>query len=290
MPYSDGSCFMTKAANRLACCALLIVLGVCAVPAQAAKPLWEAGPGIGLLSLPDYRGSDQRHAYALPFPYFVYRGERLSVDRQGMRAKLFDSDRFHLDASFTGNFSLRSSGNRARAGMPTLYPVLEAGPELVYTIAHARNDRETHIDFRFATRAAFSLGGNQITQRGWTASPYFRISNLDVFGTGFDLTATLGLLYGNAKYHDYLYSVGSEYANGSRAAFNAPGGYAGALSQIASGRRYGNFWIGGYLRFDRLNGASFEESPLVRTRQYTAAGLAFSWIMGASSQTGTDRD
>ena len=268
----------------------------CFLPCLALHPLtppnrlWEVGPGVGLLSLPDYRGSDQRHFYALPFPYFVYRGERLSVDRQGMRAKLFDSDRFHLDASFTGNFSLRSADNRARAGMPTLYPLLEAGPELVYTIVDARNDRGTHVDFRLATRAAFSLGGNQIAQRGWTASPYFRISNQNVFGSGFDLTGTLGLLYGNAKYHDYLYSVSSEYANGSRDAFRAPGGYAGVMSQIASGRRYGNFWIGGYLRFDNLNGASFEASPLVRTRQYTAAGLAFSWVMGASSQTGSDRD
>ncbi len=257
---------------------------------QAAKPLWEAGPGVGLLSLPDYRGSDQRHFYALPFPYFVYRGERLSVDRQGIRAKLFDSDRFHLDASFTGNFSLRSADNRARAGMPTLYPVLEVGPELVYTLNRAHHPRETQFDFRLATRAAFSLGANRITQRGWTASPYFRISNQDVFGSGFDLTATLGLLYGNAKYHNYLYSVDSEFANGARAAYRAPGGYAGALSQIAAGRRYGNFWIGAYLRFDTLNGASFGASPLVKTGQYTAAGLAFSWVIAASSQPGSDRD
>ncbi len=270
--------------------AILLFAGLNTAAAQTAKPLWEAGPGIGLLSLPDYRGSDQRHLYALPFPYFVYRGERLSVDRQGMRAKLFDSERIHLDASFTGNFTLRSADNRARAGMPSLYPVLEAGPELVYTIAQARNSSETHIDFRLATRAAFSLGGNQIAQRGWTASPYFRISNVNVFGSGFDLTATLGLLYGNTKYHQYLYSVDSDYANGARAAYHAPGGYAGALSQIAAGRRYGNFWVGGYLRFDALNGASFEASPLVRTRQYTAAGLAFAWVLGASSQTGSDRD
>ncbi len=281
---------MTIVASRLLAVSWAFLALVCATQANAAKPLWEAGPGLGLLSLPDYRGSDQRRSYALPFPYFVYRGERLSVDRQGMRAKLFDSDRFHLDASFTGNFSLRSADNRARAGMPALYPLIEAGPELVYTIVEAHDERQTQIDFRLATRAAFSIGGSQINQRGWTASPYFRISNQDIFGSGFDLTATLGLLYGNAKYHSYLYSVDSEYANGSRAAFNASGGYAGALSQIAAGRRYGNFWIGGYLRFDQLNGASFEASPLVRTRQYTAAGLAFSWVIGASSQSGTDRD
>lgn len=272
-----------------AACAMLSLMTQSSWAAER-KPLWEAGAGVGLLSLPDYRGSDQRRSYALPFPYFIYRGERLSVDRQGMRARLFDSDRFHLEASFTGNFALRSAGNLARAGMPTLYPLLEAGPELVYTISPARGLGDSHLDLRLATRTAFSFGGGQVTQRGWTASPYLRLSNLDLAGSGVDFTATIGLLYGNAKYHDYLYSVGAEYSNGARPAFQASGGYGGVFSQVAAGRRFGNFWVGGYLRLDTLNGASFEASPLVRSQRYAAAGLAFSWIFAASSQTGTTRD
>lgn len=258
-------------------------------PARAS-PLWEAGVGVGLLSLPDYRGSDQRHSYALPFPYFVYRGERLHVDRQGLRAKLFDSERLHLDASFTGNFALRSADNLARSGMPTLHPIVEGGPELVYTLLPASGRQQTVLDLRLATRAAFSVGGGRIAQQGWTASPYLRLHNRNLAGTGFDLSATLGALYGSARYHAYLYSVDTAYATGARPAYSAPAGYAGAFSQIAAGRRFGRFWVGGYLRHDSLSGASFESSPLVRSKSYTAAGLAFSWVFAASSLDGRDDD
>ena len=31
-------------------------------------PLWEAGAGVAGLTIPDYRGSDQRHIYTFPIP------------------------------------------------------------------------------------------------------------------------------------------------------------------------------------------------------------------------------
>lgn len=265
-------------------------IGVFAIAPAMAKPLWEAGAGVAALSLPDYRGSDQRRSYALPFPYFVYRGERLLVDRQGMRAKLFDSDRIHLDASFTGNFALRSDDNRARAGMSPLYPVIEAGPELVYTIQRAARSGGTTVDLRLAARAAFAVGGGRVSHQGFTASPYLRLHNRDLFGTGFDWSASAGLLYGSARYHGYLYSVDSGFATLSRPAYSAPGGYAGTTAQVGAGRRFGDLWVGGFIRYDSLSGASFEASPLVRSRSYATAGIAVSWVFGASSQQGRDDD
>ena len=47
------------------------------------KPLWEFGLGVGGLNVPDYRGSDERRSILFPIPYFVYRGDRLFVDRRG---------------------------------------------------------------------------------------------------------------------------------------------------------------------------------------------------------------
>ncbi|MFZ1980807.1 MAG: hypothetical protein WAU61_05820, partial [Smithella sp.] len=38
------------------------------------KPLWELGVGLGLLQMPDYRGSDENRLYVLPYPYVIYRG------------------------------------------------------------------------------------------------------------------------------------------------------------------------------------------------------------------------
>jgi outer membrane scaffolding protein for murein synthesis (MipA/OmpV family) len=256
-----------------------------------AEPLWEAGAGAAALSLPDYRGSNERHGYVLPFPYVVYRGDRLRIDRNGMFASLFDSERVELDLSFTGNFALRSDGTQARAGMPALHPVLEGGPELVVHLIGRPHRREPRLDLRLAARAAIAVGGGRVTNAGFTGAPYLRLDLPDGLGSGFDVTATLGLLYGDRRHHGYLYSVEPQYATATRPAYDAPGGYAGVQSQISAGRRFGRLWVGGYLRLDSLRGASaLEASPLVRSRQYTAAGLAVAWVIGASSQSGASGD
>jgi hypothetical protein len=70
---------------------LLVFLGVLpAFPGGAEElPLWEAGVGVAGLSIPDYRGSDERHGYLLPLPYLVYRGDILRMDRKGMYGLLY---------------------------------------------------------------------------------------------------------------------------------------------------------------------------------------------------------
>src|SRR3954469_1473359 len=55
----------------------------------AQRPLWEFGLGAGAVVFPDYRGSDITHVYPVPVPYFVYRGDILKADREGVRGLLF---------------------------------------------------------------------------------------------------------------------------------------------------------------------------------------------------------
>ncbi len=55
--------------------------------------------GISAAYLPDYRGSNEYCTYLFPIPYFVYRGERLQVDRRGARGELFEGDYVSLDFS-----------------------------------------------------------------------------------------------------------------------------------------------------------------------------------------------
>jgi outer membrane scaffolding protein for murein synthesis (MipA/OmpV family) len=80
-------------------CALLLCGASQIAHATEEKPLWEASIGVATVSFPAYRGSDQRHNFLLPTPYFVYRGEFLKADREGVRAQLFDSDRAELTFS-----------------------------------------------------------------------------------------------------------------------------------------------------------------------------------------------
>ena len=88
-------------------------------------PLWELGAGVGTISLYDYRGSDERRAYVFPVPYFVYRGEFLKADRNGVRSTLFNSDRVEVNVSVNGTFPVDSKDNVARRGMTDLKPTID---------------------------------------------------------------------------------------------------------------------------------------------------------------------
>ena len=63
------------------------------------EPLWEAGFGIAAIHFPYYRGSSQERTYALPAPYFVYRGDFFKADRYGMRGVFFKTERMDLNLS-----------------------------------------------------------------------------------------------------------------------------------------------------------------------------------------------
>ena len=52
----------------------------------------------------------------------------------------------------------------------------------------------------------------------------------------------------------------------------------------AVSKRYPKFWTGAYLRYDDLDGASFENSPLVKSHSYWSAGIGFAWMIGHSSR------
>ncbi len=273
-------------ARRLATAASLLA-GLAAATTLRAEPLWEAGAGVAALALPDYRGSDERRGYLLPLPYFVYRGERLRANRDGLRARLFDDDRFDLDLSATANFAIRSEGNVARAGMPKLHPYVEIGPELVFhAIGHNRTPFS--LDLRGAVRAVFAIGGGRVSSEGWVANPYVRARWRNV--GGYDVSTSFGALYGDRRHHEYLYGVSQDYATATRPAYDPQGGYGGLQWTLGASRRFGDLWVGGFVRLDSLRGAAFEASPLVRTRNYAAAGIAVSYIFARSSQQGLNDD
>lgn len=72
---------------------LMLVHGEAASATEDAKrpeplPKWELGIGLSAFTVPDYIGSDESGYFALPFPYFVYRGEKWKVDRDALRGKI----------------------------------------------------------------------------------------------------------------------------------------------------------------------------------------------------------
>ena len=76
-----------------------------------------------------------------------------------------------------------------------------------------------------------------------------------------------------------------KYATIERPAFDAQSGYAGSQFLVAVSKRYPGFWLGAFARWDNLEGAVFEDSPLVMSDDYFAAGVGIAWILKKSSVT-----
>ena len=269
-------------AERLA--ALGLALFFVALPCAARdEPLWEAGVGLGALSFPDYRGSDQSRGYVLPAPYLVYRGEGLRADRNGLRGLLFNTDRVDFDLSVGAALPVSSSRNRAREGMEDLKPSLEAGPALNITIARA-DDRRWSLDLRMPVRFAVTVERDPRFV-GTQFYPHLNVDVHDVLGFGgWNLGVLAGPIYTDGRYNRHFYSVPAAFATAERPTYEARGGFGGSEFIVALSKRYPRFFVGGFLRADSLRGAEFEDSPLVKSRHYVAAGVGVSWILGASQK------
>jgi outer membrane scaffolding protein for murein synthesis (MipA/OmpV family) len=250
-----------------------------ALPAQAElKPEWELGAGATAFSLPDYRGSDESRVYGVPFPYVIYHGERLRVDRQGVRGMFFESDRVELDLSMNATPPVDEK-NRAREGMPHLDPTFEIGPRLNFILLRDRPN-ERALTLRLPVRAVVATDLSDARWAGFTAYPHL---SADLRSGGWNVGVQAGPLFGTGRYHEYFYSVEPHFATAERPAYDARSGYSGALALASITRRFDKMWIGAFARYDTLKGAAFESSPLVKRDHALMWGIALAWVFTESA-------
>lgn len=267
--------------GRFASAALVAVLSASA--AAAEKPLWELGAGVGVLHFPAYRGSDEGKQWVLPVPYVIYRGEFLKADRKGIRGTFFDSERAELNLSLAASPPVSSDDVEAREGMPDLRPTVEIGPSLDVELWKA-DDESRRLGVRLPLRVGVTLEGNP-RSTGWQFTPQLNFDWRDPADLhGWTLGLVAGPIFGDRRQHRYFYEVDPRFATAARPAYEAHGGYAGTQFLAALWKRYPSWWIGGFVRYDNLAGATFNDSPLVKTRHYFAAGLAAIWLIGESAQ------
>jgi MipA family protein len=245
-------------------------------------PLWEAGAGVSLIQFPDYRGSDERQFYVLPVPYFVYRGDFLKVDRQKIRGLFFSRDWAELDFSISGSVPVKSSENDARRGMDDLDPTLEFGPSFNIHL-HQSRDSRVELDLRLPLRTVFATDLRSFRQTGWVFEPRINLDLRDtLLGAGWNVGLAAGPLFATRRNNQYFYGVESGFVTPARSAYQANGGYGGMQFLAAVSKRYPKFWVGGFASLTNLNGAAYEDSPLVRTKNSFATGVAISWIFKES--------
>lgn len=259
-----------------------LVLTVSAVGAAEEKPLWEIGAGVAAFSFPSYRGSNQTNNFLMPVPHFTYHGDFLKADRQGIRGSFFDSDRLDLTVSLALSPPVSSKDIDARNGMSDLKPTFEIGPQMDITFWRSEN-RARFVKLLLPLRAAFTVESSP-KDIGLIFHPKLNMDITDLPGLpGWNLGTLAGPLFGDKRQHAYYYSVGQQYATADRPAYEAKGGYAGMQYLVALSKRFPGYWLGSFVRYDNLNGATFADSPLVRQKDYFAAGVAITWILGESS-------
>jgi outer membrane scaffolding protein for murein synthesis (MipA/OmpV family) len=92
----------------------------------------------------------------------------------------------------------------------------------------------------------------------------------------------LGPVFGDQTFHDYYYRVDQAYTHSNRPAYSASGGYGGMQFGASFGKYFDKLWVGLFGRADFLNGATFADSPLVKTNTNFLVGLAVSYIFWES--------
>jgi outer membrane scaffolding protein for murein synthesis (MipA/OmpV family) len=267
---------------------LLFLLFACIIFPKAAvseeKPLWEMGVGFSALLLPDYRGSDESRVYPLPYPYFIYRGDVLKVDENKISGQIFKTDRILLDVSIYGYLPVKSSNNTARQGMEDLDPTFEIGPAIKIKLLEDKEDKY-QLNFKLPVRAVFSTDFSTVRYEGWVFSPRIVFEKEDIIPqTGLNLGISAGPMFADRGYHEYIYTVDAAYATATRPAYSAGGGYSGSTLSIGLHKGYKQFIFGAFVSADFLQGAAFENSPLVKTNTSIMTGISITWIFFKSAK------
>ena len=261
-----------------------LALASLSMAAQAAeeKPLWEVGAGVAAFSFPAYRGSDETNNFLMPVPLFSYHGDFFKAHRHGIRASFFDSDKLDLTFSMALSPPTASDDIKARSGMPDLEATFEIGPQMDITFWRSAN-RARFVKLLLPLRAAITVQGSP-KDIGFVFHPKLNMDITDLPGMpGWNLGMLAGPLFGDKRQHAYYYNVAPHYAPAARPAYEANSGYAGMQYLAALSKRFPKYWVGSFIRYDNLSGATFEDSPLVRQKGYFAAGVVVTWILGESS-------
>src|SRR3989339_366904 len=228
----------------------LFILGMVLSPVRAwcaEKPLWELGAGLFFLQMPDYRGSNENRRYLLPYPYFVYRGEILRVEKERISGRIFETDRLLLDISGHGSAPVSSSDNPDRRGMEDLDPTFEIGPSLKVTLLENRQDHYK-LTFSLPIRAAFSTDLSSVRHEGWVFHPRLVFEKADMIaGSGLNLGISAGPMFADRGYHRYFYGVDPPYATPSRPAYEAGGGYSGSTLTVGLSKNLKPFIVSAFV-------------------------------------------
>ena len=244
--------------------------------AASDEIIWDLGVGVADFNLNLYPGSADSKNYILPLPYFTLLAERLEIDK-GIRGFLFESKHVVLEVSADFGIPVESDNSRVRIGMPDLDATLQLGPSLEFLLTDVRKD-QMNMRFELPLRAVIASDFKHTTNEGWLLEPRFSMEKRRLFKSGLAMRLTLGVKYATRHYHAYYYDVEPVFSTTTRPTYVSSKGYGGAFTELGASWREGNWIWWTFMRYQNLNGAVFEDSPLVEQNDYYLVGIGFAWI------------
>ena len=251
------------------------------------RPLWELGLFNGMARLPHYRGSDEYKLYALPLPYLIYRGKIIQSDKYGIKGIFFKTKHLESSLSFYGNPPV-GGDNRARKGMPDLDALFEIGPAIKWFFKDRGSPDSLYL--LIALRGVSSVNfdsGIDLAYQGLHGGVNLIYSNRSLFAQNnleFDLN--VGIDFADYDFNSYFYDVSSNYVLPERGYYESDGGYAGfSVSASLQKKITQSLSLGGYSRWDNIDGAVFDDSPLVKQKNNFVIGCALIWKIAESKRS-----
>ena len=230
----------------------------------------EAGLALVAQGAADYRGSNHYRPYAVPLPYFLYRGRVLKADRDGVRGDFWSNHRMEFNLSVDGSLNGNSDDNRLRRGMPELESAIEFGPSL--NIRLAGDTLQDGWSLRLPVRAVITVSGDGLNHIGNVFSPRIYWRKPEMIGS-WRGSFSAGTMIADRSYHAYFYDVPLEYVTEDRPLFRSSGGYSGSFLRFSLYHHWQDWRFGVSFRYDYLAGANFMDSPLVQTEHYGSISI-----------------
>lgn len=246
-----------------------------------ARPLWEAGVAGFALQTPAYPGAADKVRKGLLLPWFVYRGPVLRAGGGNFGARITKTENVELDLGFAGSLSATSDDVAVRSGMPDLGFLLEFGPRIKYTLA--RPSANSLVRLEVPLRGVFEFQGGADFQ-GWAFEPRITYDHRNLFG-GLGMSSSLGLMYGDKQFNQYLYGVPVAYATGQREAYEAKAGLIAPRFQVSLNQAISkDVRVFALTRWDAAHLGVNSSSPLHLNNSGVTFGLGMVWTLGRSSR------
>lgn len=260
---------------------LLFIAALFTTPVHAQDTsYWEIGAGATAINLPLYPGSRQDDDLLIPFPFLRIQTKYFEVD-EGVRGFFYESPRFRLNVSGDLGIPVNSEDSDIRNGMPDLDTVIQLGPSMEFIFAGGRR-QPSELRLEIPLRTAIATDLQHAQNIGWVVEPRLSYETLRPFKTGFAYQLSAGLRYATDNYHAYYYDVPVAFATPQRPAYTSQQGYSGYFVDVVGNWRTKDIVYFAFARYMNLDGAEYDDSPLVQDTDYVAVGVGMAWIFASN--------